>query len=173
MKSVLIAAMLAGFLGTASWAGTATVTLKGTAPNSTIQGTVRLTDTPQGLQVKTQFMGVPPGKHGFHIHEFGQCDDVAKSAGGHYNPMTQNHGDVLKSGVAHVHAGDLGNVTIGKDGSGTSEAVIPGLTLADGTHTVAGRSIVLHEKEDDLTSQPAGNAGGRIACGPILLSSDH
>lgn len=154
----------------AVWGATATVDLKGTAPNSPINGTIRLEDTPQGLHVRTQMVSAPAGKHGFHIHEFGSCDQQAKAAGAHYNPKSLNHGSVMKAGVQHVHAGDLGNITVNSDGSATIDVTIPTLTLTDGPYSVAGRSIVLHEKEDDLTSQPAGNAGNRIACGPILLS---
>src|SRR5581483_2596634 len=85
------------------WGASAVAVMKGTAPNSPITGTVHLEDTSSGLHVQAQLVGLPPGKHGFHIHEFGSCDDMGKGAGGHYNPMSMPHGDVLKEGVTHAH----------------------------------------------------------------------
>lgn len=76
------------------------------------------------------------------------------------------HGDLLKDGFQHAHAGDLGNIEIGPDGKGTLKKVIPGLTLKEGKYGVVGRALILHEKEDNF-GQPTGNAGGRIACGVI------
>jgi len=168
VKNKIIGLLLVSMAG-AGWASSGVAELKGTAPNSQIKGTVRLEDTPAGLSVKAQVVNVPPGTHGFHIHEYGACDDMAKAAGGHYNPFNMNHGDAVKAGIHHAHAGDLGNVTVDASGTGQVSVVIPGLTLSSGTYTVSGRSIVLHEKTDDLSSQPAGNAGNRIACGAILV----
>lgn len=167
----LIAGMaVVASLATAGWASTGSAEIRGTATNSPIRGTATFEDTPGGLHVTAQVISVPAGAHGFHIHEYGACDAMAKAAGGHYNPMNVNHGDVLKAGLQHAHAGDLGNFTAAADGSGRVDVTIPGLTLAGGSSPVAGRSVVLHEKVDDLTSQPAGNAGNRIACGSILVT---
>ncbi len=151
-----------------SWAATGVAELKGTAAGSSISGTVKLEDTGSGLKLGAELNGVPPGPHAFHIHEFGSCADSGKAAGSHYNPMAAPHGQVLKDGIQHSHAGDLGNVTADKDGKASIEAVIPGVTLTGGAYAVAGRAVILHEKVDDF-SQPVGNAGGRIGCGPILL----
>lgn len=156
-------------LGTAS-AETGVAKIKGTAAVSTLEGTVTLTDTGAGLKVSAQLSNVPPGPHGFHIHEFGACDDTGKAAGGHYNPQNTPHGQVLKDGVQHAHAGDLGNITAGVDGKASLEGVIPGISLSGGKFTVGGRAIIVHEKADDF-GQPVGNAGGRIGCGPILITS--
>lgn len=71
----------------------------------------------------------------------------------------------------HAHAGDLGNIEIGADGTGTLEVTIPELCLTGCKYSLEGKSVILHEKEDDF-GQPTGNAGGRIGCGPILLSSE-
>ena len=143
--------------------------IKGTAPDSTISGTAALVDTPEGLKVSVNVSNVPPGTHGFHIHEFGSCEDTGKAAGGHYNPMNSPHGMIMKDGSKKAHAGDLGNIEIGADGTGKLEAVIKGVTLSNGKETVGGRAIILHEKADDF-GQPVGNAGGRIACGPIVIT---
>lgn len=151
-------------------AATATAEIKGTDPSSTIKGTVTLEDTSGGMQVKAQLIHVPPGQHGFHIHEFGSCADQAKAAGSHYNPTGAQHGMVMKDGVKNAHAGDMGNITADQSGSATLSALIPGVTVTGGQYTVGGRAIVLHEKADDF-GQPVGNAGGRIGCGPILLTS--
>ena len=150
------------------WAAMGTAEIRGTGDNTVPMGTVHFEDTPAGLKIQAQLANVPPGVHAFHIHESGSCADTGKAAGGHYSPMHAPHGQVLKEGLAHAHAGDLGNVTAGKDGSATLAAMVPGVTLAEGAYTVAGRAVILHEKVDDF-SQPVGNAGSRIACGPILL----
>ena len=145
----------------------ATAVLKGTAPDSKITGTVKLAETTSGLCISVRVAHVSPGVHGFHIHEGASCDDAAKAAGGHYNPAGMKHGYLPKEGLLQVHAGDFGNITVGASGRGSRSFVIPGLTLVGGTYPVVGRAVVLHAKQDDLASQPAGNAGERIACGVI------
>jgi superoxide dismutase, Cu-Zn family len=136
--------------------------------DSTVKGTVQLEDTSGGLRVKAQLINVPAGAHGFHIHEFGSCADAAKAAGSHYNPNNTPHGHMPKDGLKTSHPGDLGNITADASGAATLEAVLPGVTLTSGPLAVAGRAVVLHEKADDF-SQPVGNAGGRIACGSVLI----
>ena len=143
--------------------------IKSTSDVYKIEGTVTFNDTKEGLKISAQLTGVPPGAHGFHIHEFGCCDDLGKAAGGHYNPMGSKHGMVTKDGMNMAHAGDLGNIIAGADGKAELEAVLPGIRLTGGKYNVAGRSVILHEKEDDF-SQPLGNAGGRIGCGIIAVT---
>ena len=168
MKKLVGLTLLVFGVSVRGWAATGVAEVMGTAPNSHVSGMVQFEDTAGGLKVNASLANVPPGQHAFHIHEFGSCADTGKAAGSHYNPMSAPHGQVLKEGIAHAHAGDLGNVTAGQDGKATLEAVIPGLSLASGSYTVAGRAVILHEKVDDF-SQPVGNAGGRIGCGPIVL----
>ena len=154
-----------------AFAATGVASIKGTKPDSSLSGKAVLTDTPEGLKISLSFENVPPGKHGFHIHENGSCADEGKAAGGHYNPEGTSHGLLSKDGFEHAHAGDFGNVEIDSNGSGRLEVVMPGLTLTGEKYNVAGRSFILHEKEDDF-GQPTGNAGGRIGCGVIELNQE-
>jgi len=140
--------------------------LRPTQEGSLLSGKVSFMETDEGLKINAVVENAPPGKHGFHIHENGSCEDGGKAAGGHFNPESVSHGDILKDGFQHAHAGDLGNIEIGPDGKGTLEKVISKLTLDEGEFGVVGRSVILHEKTDDF-GQPTGNAGGRIACGVI------
>ena len=94
--------------------------------------------------------GVSPGKHGFHIHENGACTEEGKAAGGHFNPDQASHGLLSKDGFAHSHAGDLGNIEVAADGTGKLEVILPGLSLTEGKYNVTGKSVILHEKEDDF-----------------------
>jgi superoxide dismutase, Cu-Zn family len=156
-------------IGNPLFAATGVAELKGTADGSKISGTVHLEDITGGLKVRAFFRGVPAGEHAFHIHEFGGCGDMGKAAGSHYNPMSAPHGHIMKDGTGRAHAGDMGNVVIAQDGTGNLEAFLPGVTLSASALSVAGRAIILHDHKDDF-SQPVGNAGGRIACGPIVIT---
>lgn len=110
-----------------------------------------------------------PGVHAIHIHEAGKCDAPDfKTAGGHFNPANKQHG--MQNPEGH-HAGDLPNLTVGANGKGTFKSTIQDVTLAgDGANSLfhaGGTSVVIHEKADDMKTDPAGNAGARIACGVI------
>ncbi|OGS40203.1 MAG: hypothetical protein A2506_11025 [Elusimicrobia bacterium RIFOXYD12_FULL_66_9] len=146
--------------------------VKGTTEGSPIAGTVSFEDTAKGLKLSVSVSGLTSGAHGFHIHEWGDCADEGKTAGGHYNPAQAAHGDALKHGPRKVHAGDTGNLIAGEDGRAVLEALLPGVKLTGGKFTVAGRAVIIHEKADDF-SQPAGNAGTRVACGIIGLVPGH
>ena len=146
---------------------TTEVVMKGTAADSKIAGTVKLTETETGLKIVADLINVPTaGDHGFHIHEVGSCEDMGKAAGGHFNPDKVEHGMLMKDGHQHAHAGDMGNITVDADGHAKLETMLPDVGLVNGKYNVAGLSIILHEKTDDF-GQPTGNAGGRIACGII------
>jgi Cu-Zn family superoxide dismutase len=110
----------------------------------------------------------PNAEHGFHVHERGDCSAPdAMSAGGHFNPTGQPHGN--HAGGAH-HAGDMPNLRA--DASGVAKLVWEDadLTVAEGASSVAGKAVVVHRDPDDFKSQPAGNSGPRIACGVIARS---
>ena len=141
---------------------------RGAAPM--LLGIASLTDTQEGLQVRVDVMGVPPGKHGLHIHEYGDCSDGGDAAGGHLNPDGAPHGFLPSDGLVGAHPGDMGNIEIGLDGSGTLTVLLPQVTLSGGSYSVAGRAIVLHQGPDDF-SQPTGNAGSRFGCGVIMLTA--
>lgn len=146
----------------------AAAALKATAEGSPVAGTVTLQETKDGLKISAKLTGVPAGDHGFHIHEFGDCGDSGKKAGGHYNPRSTKHGHLMKEGARKAHAGDMGNISADKDGNAALEVVLPRQSVSSGKYNVAGRAIILHEKVDDF-SQPTGNAGGRIGCGVIMV----
>ena len=167
-KKIGLMLLLMG-LASRSWAATGVAEIKGTADDSKIKGIVRLEDTPGGLHVMAQLTGVPPGDHGFHIHEFGDCAQMGKAAGGHYNPMNTPHGNVLKDGIQKAHVGDMGNITANAAWEATLDATLHGVALSGANNSVGGRAIVLHEKVDDF-SQPVGNAGNRIGCGTIVIT---
>jgi Cu-Zn family superoxide dismutase len=121
---------------------------------------------PDGKVVlRLKVLGAPPGLHGAHIHAVGDCSAPdASSAGPHWNPDGAMHG----SPDAASHLGDLGNLEVDAHGVGVLTISRPGWTLDDGSaHDVVDKAIVIHEKADDLASQPAGNSGARIACGVI------
>ena len=170
---IIIWTVTAVSFATAAFAAQGVAEIKGTSPDSKITGTVKFLEVDGGLKVEAQVQGVAPtGKHGFHIHEFGVCTNQGKDAGGHYNPMSSPHGMLEHDGTDKAHAGDLGNIEIKEDGTGTLSGMLPGVTLSGGDQSVGGRAVILHEKEDDF-GQPTGNAGGRIGCGVIVLTPDE
>ena len=140
--------------------------------SDTVKGTILLRQLQQGqgTVIVGRITGLEPGKHGFHIHEFGDLTNGCESAGGHYNPDDVNHGD-LDNG----HVGDLGNVTANTDGVADFTIIAKRIDLI-GERSVVGRSIVIHSNEDDLgkggdeESLKTGNAGERLACGVIILT---
>ena len=136
-----------------------------------LSGAAELKETADGLLVNITVSQAPPGRHGLHVHEQGQCGDGGKAAGDHYNPNRVKHGYLPEEGFTGAHAGDLGNIEVGLDGTGTLELTVPGLSLRSGPHPVIGRAIILHAREDDF-GQPTGNAGGRIGCGVITMSKN-
>lgn len=126
-------------------------------------GVVNFTKTEEGLRLHATFEGLSPGRHGFHIHESGDCSAAdASSAGAHFNPSGESHG---RPGSGS-HAGDLGNVVADDQGRATLDVIIPDLAL-EGENAVVGRSIIVHAQPDDLRTQPTGGSGARLACGVI------
>jgi superoxide dismutase, Cu-Zn family len=133
----------------------------------TAKGTVRFTQLEHGVQIQAEITGLTPGTHGFHIHEFGDCSAAdGSSAGGHFNPEGKTHGGPNSPAS---HAGDYGNLEADAGGSAALTLVSHRITLDQSATGVLGRSVIVHEKTDDLASQPAGNAGPRIGCGVIML----
>ena len=130
---------------------------------SQVTGTVTFTKVGDEVQVVADIQNLKPGKHGFHIHEKGDCSAAdAASAGAHFNPTQKHHGGPM---TADHHAGDLGNIEA--DASGKAHLDWKGKLSLSGKDSIIGRSVVVHEKEDDLKTDPSGNSGARIACGTI------
>lgn len=130
-------------------------------------GIVEFTETPEGIKIVANVKGLTPGKHGFHIHEFGDCSSLdGKSAGGHFNPDNKKHGSPDGS---ERHVGDLGNLVANKEGEAHYERLDSYISFT-GKNSIIGRAIIVHSGEDDLTSQPTGNAGARLACGVIGMA---
>jgi Cu-Zn family superoxide dismutase len=110
--------------------------------------------------------GLEPGLHGFHIHEVGDCSAPdASSAGGHFNPDNTPHG-TPENPPAQRHVGDLGNLEADAEGKAHYERVDQMLPLR-GPNSIVGKSVIVHAQADDLSSQPSGSAGPRLACGVI------
>lgn len=131
-------------------------------------GSATLIDTPNGVLIRADVAELPPGPHGFHIHEVGRCDAAGgfESAGGHYSPRGAKHGYWVKDGP---HAGDLPNQTVGQDGKMMVEVFNPNVAF-NGKATLFdkdGSALVVHSTADDYRSQPSGNSGDRIACAVI------
>jgi Cu-Zn family superoxide dismutase len=118
------------------------------------------------VRVVVTVASATPGSHGVHIHEKGDCSAPdAASAGGHLNPKTDKHGGPA---TEHHHAGDLGNIVVDDKGQGRLEITVKGLVLDnDSPNGVLNRSVVVHEKADDLATDPSGNSGARIGCAVI------
>jgi Cu-Zn family superoxide dismutase len=138
-------------------------------PGSTVTGKVTLTPAgPGAVRVVAEVSGATPGPHGFHLHETGSCvpPDFA-SAGGHFNPTAAPHAG--PDSTAH-HAGDLGNLMVGADGRGRLDWISHDLELGSGPKSAIGKAVVFHAAADDFTTQPTGNAGGRLACGVIEVA---
>jgi superoxide dismutase, Cu-Zn family len=134
---------------------------------NSVSGIVRFELVDKGVRVVADVTGLTPGKHGFHIHEFGDCSsDDGSSAGGHFNPAGMPH-SMPSSDKRHV--GDLGNIVADSTGKAHLEYVDSMLSFG-GTNSIIGRGVVVHEKEDDLKTQPTGNAGARIAYGVVGIA---
>lgn len=127
-------------------------------------GIATFTASSDGVEVSIDLSGLTPGEHGIHIHEVGDCSAPdASSAGGHFNPAAAQHG---APGAPSHHAGDFGNITANTEGRAHLAFVSQSFQL-EGEQSIVGRAFIVHEKPDDLTTQPTGNSGGRIACGII------
>ncbi len=133
-----------------------------TKTGGSIAGTITFTKTEKGTRVQADLTGVPAGKHGFHIHEFGDASSPdGKSAGSHFDPkMAKTHGDPSKAAVRHL--GDLGNITADDSGKAAYDSTYADLPI----DVIMGHGVVVHEKADDF-GQPVGNAGGRLGVAVI------
>ena len=137
------------------------------ALNSQVHGEVVFAKTDNGIKIIADITGLTPGKHGFHIHEFGDCSaDDYSSAGSHFMAPGESHGAPSEP---TRHKGDMGNLEADSSGKAHLEWVDASISFS-GHNSILGRSVIIHEKEDDLKTQPTGNSGARIACGTIGIA---
>lgn len=133
-----------------------------------VVGMATLTEGPHGVKISLEAFKLPTGRHGFHIHEAGKCDPPDfMSAKGHFNPRGKKHGLMSREGA---HAGDLPNLVVGPDGTVRVEVYAAHVPLGEGNDSLfhsGGTALVIHANPDDEMTDPAGNAGSRIACGVI------
>jgi superoxide dismutase, Cu-Zn family len=170
MRDVLILAVSALFLGAISFGKPAEKTAHADVLNAKAEkiGTATLHEVQGGVRIDLDIAQLPPGIHALHVHAVGKCEGPDfKSAGPHFNPEGKKHGTQNPEGP---HAGDLPNFEVGADGRAKTSVVATRVSLGDGANSLFqsnGTALVIHEKEDDNLTDPAGNAGSRIACGPV------
>jgi len=166
----LLVSALAGALLFAGCAGldtgpTATARLESRS-GSKVSGQLKFVETGDRVHITGIVNGHTPGPKGFHIHEKGDCsDEKAMNSGGHFNPHAKKHGDLASR---ERHAGDLGNLHFDPNGNAKVDISVEGISVSkDKPDGIIGRAVVVHAQTDDLMTDPAGNAGGRVACGVI------
>lgn len=161
-----IAALMCAAAASPAAAQAATAALKNADGKEV--GSANLTQTPHGVLINVSVKGLPPGEHAFHVHAVGKCEPPFTSAGGHFNPGGKKHGIMVAEGS---HAGDMPNLHVPQNGDLTVEVLNAAITLEKGkpnsVYDADGSAIVIHAGGDDYKSDPAGDAGGRIACGVI------
>jgi superoxide dismutase, Cu-Zn family len=165
-RAISVAALLVTALAGSAAAQSANAQLKDT--NRQDVGTVSLLQTPAGVLLKLSLKAMPSGEHAFHIHAVGKCDPPSfESAGPHFNPSNAHHGIMVGPG----HAGDMPNLHIPPNGSLEVELINASITIDMGKPNSVfhpdGTAVVIHSGKDDYVTDPAGNAGSRIACGVI------
>jgi superoxide dismutase, Cu-Zn family len=134
-------------------------------------GHAEFSEISDGVKISVTVSQLPPGEHGIHIHNVGKCDGPGFStAGGHFNPTNAHHG-IHNAQDPHPHIGDLPNLVVSEKGTGKLTFTAAGATISEGANSLfheGGTALVIHAKPDDLTNDPSGNSGDRIACGVIV-----
>ena len=134
---------------------------------NSVQGVVTFDEVAKGIHVVANLTGLTPGKHGFHIHEFGDISsDDGSSAGGHFNPTGMPHSMPMSE---KRHAGDMGNIEADENG-GAHLDYIDSVMKLNSEYSIIGHAIIIHAKEDDFKTQPTGNAGARVGYGVIGIA---
>jgi Cu-Zn family superoxide dismutase len=134
------------------------------ASGSKVHGEITFTQKGDTVEIKGEVMGLKPGKHAFHVHEFGDCSSHdAMSTGGHFNPTKMKHG---APDAEERHVGDLGNITADDDGKAKINFKDKIISL-HGKNSIIGRAVIIHADADDFKTQPTGNAGARVGSGVV------
>ena len=173
LAAALLLGACSGYSAPSTAGGTAPPKPGATATIANAQGEpvgeARFFQTADGIDVELSARGLPPGEHGAHVHMTGRCDPPSfASAGGHWNPTAHQHGLKNPQGA---HMGDMPNLVIGADGTGTLRFSLAGGTIEGGANPLLdadGAAMMIHAGPDDMMSDPAGNSGGRVACGVIV-----
>ena len=170
MKHLILTLALLGLAAGAAFAAGKKPTAKADLWNAKGDkvATATLKEAKGGVAIAVQATGLPEGIHAFHIHAVGKCDAPDfKTAGGHFNPESKKHGLKNPEGP---HAGDMPNITVNAKGQGKAKVVNTRVALGEGANSLfheGGTALVIHAQADDDMTDPAGNAGDRIACGLI------
>ena len=164
LKWAATALFVAGCASMGGPGSSATAKLAPTAGNAAA-GTVTFTPNGDRVRVVAQVSGLTSGAHGFHVHEKGDCSAPdATSAGGHFNPGGQPHGNPAAG--AH-HAGDMPMLVADASGNAMLDTLLDTVTIGGGAADIVGRAVIVHKDADDFKTQPTGNSGARVACGVI------
>ncbi len=172
MRAIKVGLCAFALLGAVSGCGSSvTTTASIMSVSNQNLGTVTFTQNGDKVDAMITVTGVSAGKHGLHVHDVGKCEAPDfTTAGGHWNPTTQMHGDPT---AAMHHVGDFGNIEVASDGTGTLKlTTMLSLKVGDATY-VPGRALILHAGVDDLTTQPTGNSGARLGCAVIPVPAGN